>query len=50
MGSWIGSVVGAGAGVAITSMVDGHSTTHLAIGAMIGSAALYYLLGFLGIP
>jgi hypothetical protein len=49
-GSWIGAIVGAGAGVAITSMVDGTSTTHHAVGAMIGAAALYYLLGLLGVP
>jgi len=50
LGSWIGSIVGAGAGVAITSMVDGSSTMHHAIGAMIGSALGYYLLGLLGVP
>lgn len=50
MGSWIGSIVGAAAGVIITSQVDGTGKEHLAIGAAIGAAAGYYLLGLLGLP
>jgi len=50
LGSYIGSIIGAAVGVGATSMIDGHSTLHLAIGAAIGSAALYYIFGMLGIP
>lgn len=50
MGSWIGSIVGAAAGVVATSQIDGTSTMHHALGAAIGSAIGYYLLGLLGVP
>lgn len=49
-GSWIGTAVGAAAGVLITSMVDGTGKYHLALGAALGAAAGYYLLGLLGVP
>lgn len=49
-GSWIGAIVGAAGGVAATTMIDGHGTTEHAIGAAIGAALGYYVLGLLGIP
>ena len=50
MASYVGAVIGAAAGVIVTSMVDGTGKYHLAIGAAIGSALGYYFLGFLGLP
>jgi len=50
MPSVLGAVVGAAAGVAVTSMVDGKGTMAHAIGAAIGAFAGYYLLGMLGLP
>ncbi len=50
MGSWIGAIVGAAAGVALTSMIDGTGTVQHAIGAAVGAALGYYALGLLGVP
>lgn len=49
-GSWIGTAVGGAAGVIVVSMVDGTGKYHLALGAAVGAAIGYYLLGLLGVP